>query len=93
MAEIFSVTVNEIIKQLGLEVLYAPDNIDELIVTDNDCNRPGLQLMGFYEYFNAERIQICGNMEFRTILRVPSWESGGFHFMLKITLARSQILR
>ena len=24
----------------------------------------GLQLMGFYEYFNAERVQICGNMEF-----------------------------
>ena len=64
MAEIFSVTVSEIVKQLGLELLYAPDNIDELIVTDNDCNRPGLQLMGFYEYFNAERIQICGNMEF-----------------------------
>ncbi|MBQ8108422.1 MAG: HPr kinase/phosphorylase, partial [Ruminococcus sp.] len=64
MAEIFSVTVNEIVKQLKLEVLYAPENMEELKVTDNDCNRPGLQLMGFYEYFNAERIQICGNMEF-----------------------------
>jgi HPr kinase/phosphorylase len=64
MAEIFSVTVNEIIKQLKLEVIYAPENIDSLVVTENDCNRPGLQLMGFYEYFNAERIQICGNMEF-----------------------------
>ncbi|MBP1535411.1 MAG: HPr(Ser) kinase/phosphatase, partial [Ruminococcus sp.] len=64
MAEIFSVSVAEIIKQLGLEVLYAPDNMDDLIVTDNDCNRPGLQLMGFYEYFNPERVQICGNMEF-----------------------------
>ncbi|WP_294408614.1 HPr(Ser) kinase/phosphatase [uncultured Ruminococcus sp.] len=64
MAEIFSVKITEIINQLNLEVLYSPENLDELIVTDNDCNRPGLQLMGFYEYFNAERIQICGNMEF-----------------------------
>ena len=64
MAEIFSVTVNEIIRQLKLEVLYAPENMDEMVVTDNDANRPGLQLMGFYEYFNAERIQVCGNMEF-----------------------------
>lgn len=64
MAEIFSAKITEIINQLNLEVLYSPENLDELIVTDNDCNRPGLQLMGFYEYFNAERIQICGNMEF-----------------------------
>ncbi|MBR1864605.1 MAG: HPr(Ser) kinase/phosphatase [Ruminococcus sp.] len=64
MAEIFSVSVEEIVKQLKLELLYAPENISELKVTDNDCNRPGLQLMGFYEYFNAERVQICGNMEF-----------------------------
>ena len=64
MAEIFSVTVEEIIKQLNMEIIYAPENISSLVVTENDCNRPGLQLMGFYEYFNAERVQICGNMEF-----------------------------
>lgn len=64
MAEIFSVKITEIVNQLKMEVMYAPENMEELIVTDNDCNRPGLQLMGFYEYFNAERIQICGNMEF-----------------------------
>ena len=64
MAEIFSVTVEEIIKQRNMEIIYAPENISSLVVTENDCNRPGLQLMGFYEYFNAERVQICGNMEF-----------------------------
>ncbi len=64
MAEIFSVTVKDIIDQLKLEVVYAPENIDSMLITENDCNRPGLQLMGFYEYFNAERVQICGNMEF-----------------------------
>lgn len=64
MAEIFSVTVEEIIKHLNMEIIYAPENISSLVVTENDCNRPGLQLMGFYEYFNAERVQICGNMEF-----------------------------
>ena len=64
MADIFSVTVKEIVEQLHMELMYAPDDIDKRIVTENDCNRPGLQLMGFYEYFNAERVQICGNMEF-----------------------------
>lgn len=64
MAEIFSVSVKEIISQLKLEAVYTPENVEDILVTENDCNRPGLQLMGFYEYFNAERVQICGNMEF-----------------------------
>ncbi|MBR1384384.1 MAG: HPr(Ser) kinase/phosphatase [Ruminococcus sp.] len=64
MAEIFTATIGEIVERLKLEVIYSPKDINELVVSDNDCNRPGLQLMGFYEYFNAERIQICGNMEF-----------------------------
>ena len=64
MADIFSVSVKEIVEEHKLEVIYAPRGISEILVYDNDCNRPGLQLMGFYEYFNAERIQICGNMEF-----------------------------
>ena len=50
MAEIFSVTVEEIIKQLNMEIIYAPENISSLVVTENDCNRPGLQLMGFYNH-------------------------------------------
>ena len=64
MAEVFTVTIKEIVEQLKLEMIYTHKDISELYISDNDCNRPGLQLMGFYEYFNAERIQICGNMEF-----------------------------
>ncbi len=64
MAEIFTVTIAEIVERLKLEVIYTPKDTSQLLISDNDCNRPGLQLMGFYEYFNAERIQICGNMEF-----------------------------
>lgn len=64
MAEIFTVTIKEIVERLKLEMVYSHKDISELTICDNDCNRPGLQLMGFYEYFNAERVQICGNMEF-----------------------------
>ena len=64
MAEIFSVSVKEIERVLKLEEVYSPADIDKRMISENDCNRPGLQLMGFYEYFNAERVQICGNMEF-----------------------------
>lgn len=70
MAELFSVTIEEIVEELKLEILYTPKDTSEILVTDNDCNRPGLQLMGFYEYFNAERIQICGNMEFACLASI-----------------------
>ena len=70
MAEIFTVSIEEIVKQLDLELVFTHAPPDELKVSDNDCNRPGLQLMGFYEYFNAERIQICGNMEFAYLASV-----------------------
>lgn len=64
MSEIYTIPLSEIIKEFDLEVLYTPAEPETILITDNDVNRPGLQLMGFYEYFNAERIQICGNMEF-----------------------------
>ena len=64
MAETFKVAIKDIVDELRLDVVYTPKDINDLYISDNDCNRPGLQLMGFYEYFNAERIQICGNMEY-----------------------------
>lgn len=64
MSDLYSLTLLDIIKEFKLETLYTPADPATISITDNDVNRPGLQLMGFYEYFNAERIQVCGNMEF-----------------------------
>lgn len=64
MAENFSVTLKQIIDEFRLEVLSMPEDPEKILVTENDITRPGLQLMGFYEYFNPERIQIIGKMEF-----------------------------
>ena len=64
MAEVFTVSLQEMINEIHFEVLYTPKDPSEILVSENDLNRPGLQLMGFYEYFNAGRIQVLGNMEF-----------------------------
>ena len=64
MAEKFTITLKKIIDEFKLEVIYTPREPSELLIDENDVNRPGLQLMGFYEYFNPERIQIIGKMEF-----------------------------
>ncbi|HPY84705.1 MAG TPA: HPr(Ser) kinase/phosphatase, partial [Ruminococcus flavefaciens] len=64
MAEKFTVSLQKIIDEFKLEVIYIHKEPDTVMIDENDVNRPGLQLMGFYEYFNPERIQIIGKMEF-----------------------------
>ena len=64
MAEKFTVSLQKIINEFKLESIYTPKPPEEIFIDENDVNRPGLQLMGFYEYFNPERIQIIGKMEF-----------------------------
>ncbi len=64
MAEKFTIALKKIIDEFKLEVIYMPKPPEEILIDENDVNRPGLQLMGFYEYFNPERIQIIGKMEF-----------------------------
>ena len=64
MADRFKVSLQKIIDEFKLETIYIHKDANEIMIDENDVNRPGLQLMGFYEYFNPERIQIIGKMEF-----------------------------
>ena len=60
----FTVSLGKIIDEFHLETIYMPKDPAEILIDENDVTRPGLQLMGFYEYFNPERMQIIGKMEF-----------------------------
>ena len=64
MAGKFTVSLGKIIDEFHLETIYMPKDPTEILIDENDVTRPGLQLMGFYEYFNPERMQIIGKMEF-----------------------------
>ena len=64
MAGKFTVSLGKIIDEFHLETIYMPKDPTEIRIVENDVTRPGLQLMGFYEYFNPERMQIIGKMEF-----------------------------
>ena len=64
MADLFTVPLKAIIDEFSLESIYLPAAAEDINISDTEVTRPGAQLMGFYEYFVAERIQIFGNMEF-----------------------------
>ena len=58
-----SVKLKDIIENFELEILYGPEGYAEREVTKEDVNRPGLQLAGFFDYFDPERLQTIGLVE------------------------------
>ncbi len=60
----FFVTLQEIIDELKLEVIHLPKDSEEIKVTSSDVNRPGLQVAGFFDYFDNRRVQILGKVEY-----------------------------
>lgn len=59
----FSVPVSRLIKDYSLVILNMPENPENILIEVADLNRPGLQLAGYYEYFDPARIQIFGRNE------------------------------
>ena len=60
-----TVTLQSIIDKFHLEVLYTPCDPKEIHIKKNLINRPALPLAGFFECFEAERIQIIGATEYK----------------------------
>ena len=59
----YSVSLSRIMKEFSLESIVMPKNPDELFVSTAETNRPGLQLSGYYEFFDNDRIQVIGKSE------------------------------
>lgn len=59
----YSIKLSEIQQKHNLEIVYAPDDYDKILIYRPDLSRPGLPLTGFFTDFENERIQMIGNME------------------------------
>lgn len=69
------VKLTKIIKEFHLEVVFAPENLEDILVHSSDVHRPGIQLSeGYYDYFDNERIQILGKVEHFYMLQKSSEE-------------------
>lgn len=55
--------VSKIIEKMSLKVLTPDIDISTKTVTVPDVNRPALQLAGFFDHFDNERVQIIGHVE------------------------------
>ena len=74
MEELYSVKLSKVIKEFSLETLYIPDDADSIDITCSRVNRPGLQIVGFYDYYEQARLQIIGKVENMYISKMPKNE-------------------
>ena len=58
-----SVSLNRVIEKMKLENLTPELDVSNIRITQPDINRPALQLTGFFEHFDASRLQIIGFVE------------------------------
>ena len=74
MAEVFSITAKQLCDDLRLRCVYEADGLQNLLITSRDVNRCGQQLMGYLDYFDSERIQLLGLVEYTYLQNLPSEE-------------------
>ena len=55
--------ISDFVEALNLEVLHKGSDYDSAALTITDVNRPGLQFLNFYDYFDPRRLQVIGKAE------------------------------
>ena len=69
-----SIKLTRLVERFELEVLNAGKNFENRLIFEDDINRPALQLLGFFDYFNAKRIQVLGRVEWTYLSTRPQEE-------------------
>lgn len=59
----YGVTVEELIEKMNLKNVTPEIDVEMAVLTHPDVNRPALQLAGFFDHFDKERVQIIGYVE------------------------------
>lgn len=59
----YTVSLGHIIEEFKLEVLRSAPGYEDAPISEEDVSRPGLQLAGFFDYFDARRLQVIGLVE------------------------------
>ena len=67
----YKVKLTEFVKKMNLKSLLPDIDTDSIMIEQSGVNRLALQLAGFFEHFDSERIQVIGNVEAAYIKQIP----------------------
>ena len=70
----YYVELGVIIKEFNLKVIRGCANYERVRIRRSSINRPGLQLVGFYDYFDSDLVQLLGMMEWTYLTGLSSEE-------------------
>ena len=59
----YGVTITELIKKMNMKNVIPEIDTDKEVLSHPEVNRPALQLTGFFDHFDRERVQIIGYVE------------------------------
>lgn len=71
------VLLSDYVKKMNLVSLTPDIDISAIKLSQPDINRPALQLTGFYDYFDHDRVQVIGNVEFaylQSLMTIERWD-------------------
>ena len=64
MGETYTVGVTTLIETMKLENCTPNVAVENINIAQSDINRPALQLTGYFDYFDNNRIQVIGQVEY-----------------------------
>lgn len=65
-----SVNLTKIVDKMKLENLTPDIDLSQIEVTRSDINRTALQLVGYFEHFESDRVQIIGTVEYTYLTKM-----------------------
>lgn len=63
MAGVITISLAQIMKEMSLETVFMPSNPETIPVESTQINRPGVELTGFFKFYDNRRILVFGNTE------------------------------
>lgn len=73
----YTVELTKLVEKMKLVNLTPEIDITQVMLTQPEVNRPALQLAGFFDYFNYDRVQIIGNVEYAYMEKMESDHGSG----------------
>jgi len=68
----YTVPLSRLVSEFNLELLTPTVNIEKRVISQVNINRPALQLAGFFDYFDPDRLQIIGMVEHTYLQKLDS---------------------
>lgn len=59
----YSVSLKQLVEKFKLSIAYQATDFEEILVKVDEVSRPGLPLTGYFEHFEAQRVEVLGYVE------------------------------